>query len=127
MANILSITINLTASGALQKPIAELISVIALFVPLFLIPYSFKIAGGALGQMHEIASGLAKRAHGGNRVVGSEQNPDSWRNRSSAKVRQRNRAIKSDSRIIGDSLKSCTRARVNGDRTGNRGAPRPAS
>ena len=87
MANVLSITINLTASGALQKPIAELISVIALFVPLFLIPYSFRIAGGALGRMQEVASGLAKRAHGG--IIGSEQNPASWRNRSRAKVSQR--------------------------------------
>ena len=87
MANILSITINLTAGSALQQPIAELISVIALFVPLFLIPYSFKIAGGALGQMHEIASGLAKRAHGG--IVGSEKDPTSWRNRSKEKVSQR--------------------------------------
>ncbi len=87
MANVLSITINLTASGALQKPIADLISVIALFVPLFLIPYSFRIAGGALGQIHEVASNLAKRAHGG--IIGSEQNPASWRNTSRAKVNQR--------------------------------------
>jgi len=49
LGNILSVTINSTTTG-LGSGLAELVSLVALIAPLFLIPFSFKLAGGVMGQ-----------------------------------------------------------------------------
>ena len=104
LANVLSITINSAASTALQQPIAQLLSVIALFVPLFLIPYSFRIAGGMLGRVHELATETGKRAHGG--IVGSERDPGSWRNKTRRKLSQRQSELGLDGPALGDNFRA---------------------
>lgn len=59
----LSATINMSyagssgASGTLLTAAAPLLSLVALMAPLFLIPFSFKLAGGVLGRAHDIAMG----------------------------------------------------------------------
>jgi len=84
MGNILSVTIASSyASGphtsAVTGAVADTLGLISLFVPLFLIPFSFKIAGGLLGRFHEFATGAATRGHQG--VLGDAKDPDSLRNR----------------------------------------------
>lgn len=103
LANVLSVTIDSTTTG-IAKPFADFLAILALLSPLFLIPFSFRIAGGVIGQFHDLATNARKRAHGG--IIGSEQNPDSWRNRTRDKLRQGRREAGMDSRIIGDSLKA---------------------
>jgi hypothetical protein len=104
LANVLSITINSAASTALQQPIAQLLSVIALFVPLFLIPYSFRIAGGMLGRVHELATEGRKRAHTG--IVGSERDQGSWRNKTRRKLSQRQSELGLDGPALGDNFRA---------------------
>ena len=49
------------------------------FIPLFMIPYAFKLAGGVLGRIHEIATGHSKR--GVEALKGDVRDPWSRRNR----------------------------------------------
>ncbi|HTB48582.1 MAG TPA: MFS transporter [Verrucomicrobiae bacterium] len=86
LGNVLSVTINSTASG-ITGSLTALLSVFALFAPLFLIPYSFRIAGGLLGRFHDLATTTRQRAHEG--IKGNASDPDSWRRRSRSKLRQR--------------------------------------
>lgn len=80
MANVLGITINLMGkTGALSSTIAGLLSLIAMLMPLFLIPWAFRFAGKALGSIYEGISNYRQRAHGA--IKGDEKNPDSLINR----------------------------------------------
>jgi membrane-bound inhibitor of C-type lysozyme len=54
-------------------------SILALIVPLIIIPFSFKVAGGLLGRVSELAHGYGKR--GVEAAKGNAQDGDSWRNR----------------------------------------------
>lgn len=80
IANILSVTINqasLDQGGALAS-LSQLMSVIALVIPMFLIPFSFKVAGGIIGKFHEVTSGLGKKGH--ETIKGHANDPTSLRN-----------------------------------------------
>lgn len=87
LANITSVTIGKTGTGAIG-PIGQLLSVVALVAPLYLIPYSFKLAGGLLGRAHDLTKSAAKR--GEEMTKGNGNDPDSWRNRSRLKMGMRN-------------------------------------
>jgi hypothetical protein len=50
IANVLSVTIASTTTG-LASGLAQLLSIAALIIPLFLIPFSYRIAGGVMGQV----------------------------------------------------------------------------
>lgn len=86
IANVLSVTISSTASGVAEV-LANLLSIFALFVPLALIPFSFRLAGGVLGRIYDFANNASKRTHQG--ILGAENDPDSWRRRSRSKLRHR--------------------------------------
>lgn len=77
LSNIMSVTLSKATgfSGALS----DLMSIVALVVPLIIIPFSFKVAGGLIGRVSELAHGYGKRGVEG--VKGSAQDGDSWRNR----------------------------------------------
>jgi hypothetical protein len=77
MGNVFAITI--TRSQTTYGPLTALLGVISLFVPLFLIPFAFKLAGGVLGRMHEIISTGGKRAVEG--IKGNPNDSSSFRNR----------------------------------------------
>jgi hypothetical protein len=77
MGNVFAITI--TRSQTTYGPLTALLGVISLFVPLFLIPFAFKLAGGALGRMHEVISTGGKRAVEG--IKGNPNDQRSLRNR----------------------------------------------
>ena len=62
IGNVLAVTINASAAG-LSKGFAEILSVVGLMLPLFMIPFSFRIAGGVLGQIHEQVSKVGQRAN----------------------------------------------------------------
>lgn len=98
LANVLSITISSAAGGGIQQPIAQLIGVIALFVPLFLIPYSFRIAGGMIGKLHEVATSARQRSQ--EAIKGNPNDQGSWRN----KVRRNLAARNAEHNISGAGL-----------------------
>jgi len=83
IGNVLSVTINSTASG-ITGSFTAILSVFALFAPLFLIPFSFRIAGGLLARYHELATTSRKRAHEG--ILGNVNDQNSLRNRSKRRM-----------------------------------------
>lgn len=78
LANILSVTIS-SSTGGLSTIFGDILAITALFVPLFLIPFSFRIAGGVLGRFHEFATSTHKR--GQEAIKGNVNDPQSLRNR----------------------------------------------
>ncbi|MEO7364116.1 MAG: hypothetical protein ABIV43_01260, partial [Candidatus Saccharimonadales bacterium] len=77
MGNVFAITI--TRSQTTYGPLTALLGIVALFVPLFLIPFAFKLAGGVLGRVHDIVSTGGKR--GIEAVKGNVNDASSFRNR----------------------------------------------
>jgi hypothetical protein len=82
LGNIFAITI--TNSSGFGGPLKPLIGIVALFVPLFLIPFAFKLAGGILGRLHEIISTGGKRGIEG--VKGNPNDQNSLRNQAKFKM-----------------------------------------
>ena len=97
ISNILSVTISdaSKAEGGFLATIAQLIAIIALLVPLFLIPFAFKLAGGVLSRIHEVATQMHKR--GQETVKGNANDPRSLRNR----TRYNMRSAANDRRSVG--------------------------
>jgi hypothetical protein len=81
LSTIMAVTISTASAsqGGMLAALSQLMAIVALIIPLFLIPFSFKLAGGLLGKFHEVATGLGKR--GSEAIKGSAQNPNSLRNR----------------------------------------------
>jgi len=79
MGDILSVTITSSANGFISQYVATLIGAISLFVPIALIPFSFRIAGGILGRFHDFATQKATQAHQG--FLGDKANPETLRGR----------------------------------------------
>jgi hypothetical protein len=79
MANILAVVISKAnqANGPVSS-FAGLVSIIVLILPLFLIPYSFKLAGGAIGSLHDQFTNYRKKGHQG--ILGNPNDKDSLRN-----------------------------------------------
>jgi len=86
IANIMSVTINMGGNGSnfALKWVAQLMSVAALIIPLFLIPFAFRIAGGILGKAHEAISNYNKR--GMEAIKGNVNDPNSLRNSTKRKA-----------------------------------------
>jgi hypothetical protein len=83
VADILSVTVynaNRSESGAPGGgTVALIVSFVLQFLPLLLIPYAFRLAGGLIGTMHETFSNYRKR--GQEAIKGNVNNPDSLRNK----------------------------------------------
>ncbi|MDB5168787.1 MAG: hypothetical protein JWO41_143 [Candidatus Saccharibacteria bacterium] len=91
LGNIMSVTINLavkSGDGGASAAVADLLSIAALFVPLFLIPFSFKLAGGILGRAHDALQTAGKR--GSEFWKGNQNDPFSRRNQARYKLGDRN-------------------------------------
>gem|GEM_PF-1809921 len=82
--NIAALVIPTTTGGALEG-FAAIIAVMALIIPLALIPFAFKLAGGIIGKVHETLADYGKRGHQG--MLGNPNDPNSWRNRTRGKMR----------------------------------------
>lgn len=78
LSNILSVVV-LNLGNQIIKPFAILLSIIALIAPLVLIPYAFRLAGGAIGKMHDVLTDYGKRGH--QAILGNPNDPNSMRNR----------------------------------------------
>jgi len=85
LANVLSVTLS---DGAYQQnggaaTISQLVAMVAIVMPLFLIPFAFKMAGGIMGSIYGGLSSLGKKAVSG--IQGDPRNENSlqnrWRNR----------------------------------------------
>lgn len=63
MGKIGAFLISQTGGSAVTGALAGIMSVITLVIPLALIPFAFKIAGGFLGRLHDTVSGVRERAH----------------------------------------------------------------
>jgi len=85
LANVLAITVTNSNAKGLVGALGPIVAIVALFVPLFLIPFAFKLAGGVLGRLHDVMAGLGKRATEG--VKGNQQDPLSLRNQAKNKAR----------------------------------------
>lgn len=108
MANALSVTLSNTAAGQNGglATISQLVAMVAIVMPLFLIPFAFKIAGGVLGSIYGGLSGLGKKAASG--IQGDPRNENSFQN----KMRRRFRTI-GDKR--GGKLQGYLRSKTKGD------------
>jgi hypothetical protein len=98
LGDIMSVTITSSSTGFVSSYLATFIGAISLFVPIALIPFSFRIAGGVLGRFHDFATQKATQAHQGFR--GDKENPESLQGRlkykkdvETAKAGFNNRAI----------------------------------
>ncbi len=83
------------------------------FIPLLMIPYAFKLAGGVLGRIHEVATGHSKR--GVEALKGDARDP--WSRRNRYKQRASNKFLEGRERLVGrgvDMQKNGTGGRVGG-------------
>lgn len=78
LANVLAVTLSSISSGV-NSGLLDLMSIVAMLAPLFLIPFSFRMAGGVLGKAMDTAQGLSKR--GTEAIKGNANDPHSLRNR----------------------------------------------
>ncbi len=86
IANIMSVTISEAAKSqiGLLSTLSQLMAIIALIIPLFLIPFAFRIAGSLLGRFHGVATGIHKR--GQDTLKGNVNDANSLRNTTRRKV-----------------------------------------
>lgn len=91
MANILSVVVLETSSG-LEKTVAVFLSIAALLAPLVMIPYSFRLAGGAIGKAHDLLTDYGKRGH--QAILGNPNDPNSMRNRARYGMGDRNTQLR---------------------------------
>lgn len=83
LAYVLSITIinanDGFSEGAFSQFLAKIIGIIVLFVPLFMIPFAFKLAGGAVATLYGALNGFGKK--NSERLMGDARDQNSLRNR----------------------------------------------
>lgn len=89
LASILMVT--LVQKGDLSALIGIFIVILALYAPLFMIPFAFKLAGGIIGGVYDFANknGVAKV---GEKVGNWKKNPNSWYGKAANKRRGDRRA-----------------------------------
>ncbi len=68
-----------TMSKAGGGPVGAIIALVALFLPLFLVPFAFKITGGVVGKLYGSISGFGSKTH--EAIKGERNNPNSLRNK----------------------------------------------
>lgn len=79
VSDVMAVTMNLSArNSGLAATFAQFISILLLILPLFLIPFSFKLAGGALGTLVGTLTGWGKQ--GGAFIKGNPNDPNSLQN-----------------------------------------------
>ena len=62
ISKVLAYALDWVDTGGLSSTIGQIMSVVALIIPLFLIPFAFKIAGGVIGQVANLANTATKNA-----------------------------------------------------------------
>ncbi|MDB5164347.1 MAG: hypothetical protein JWS12_965 [Candidatus Saccharibacteria bacterium] len=86
VANVAAVAIQLGNNDSPQRNLlADFASIILPLLPLFLIPFAFKLAGGAIGNLYGLFDGWKQRGH--EAVKGNANDPNSLRNRVRLKTR----------------------------------------
>lgn len=100
ISKIMSVTINDSGiqSGPGMRFVADIMSILVLIVPLFMIPFAFKIAGGTIARLTGSLDGFRKRSQ--EFVKGNANDPGSLRNR----VRRRAAGAMSEAGLNGSAL-----------------------
>lgn len=78
LADVMSALISQSFNGAADV-LGDIVALALLIIPLFLIPFAFKLAGGAIGALYGTFSGWGKT--GGEFAKGNANDPNSLRNR----------------------------------------------
>lgn len=103
IANIMSVLISKSGNGAGQNSfLAQILSIIVLVIPLVAIPYSFRLAGGLIGKLHDVVTNYGKRS--AEAVKGNQNDPQSWRNRTRRNLGARNAQLQMRAVNKGDAL-----------------------
>ncbi|MBP7807620.1 hypothetical protein KA047_03945, partial [Candidatus Saccharibacteria bacterium] len=83
LADILALTLlsanGATNSNAVENGLAIVIAFVIQLIPLFVIPFSFKLAGGVIGNLYGTLSGFGKKS--GEAIKGNPNDQNSVRNR----------------------------------------------
>ncbi|MEO9179740.1 MAG: hypothetical protein ABI221_02555, partial [Candidatus Saccharimonadales bacterium] len=87
ITDVLAVTINAGSNGganatsnlSLTGWMSDIVSILLVVLPLFLIPYAFKMSGGAIGAIHSSLQGFGKK--GVEAVKGNPNDQNSLRNR----------------------------------------------
>jgi hypothetical protein len=97
MSKVMAVTLNLPMdNGGITGALNALASIIVMVMPLFLIPFAFKLAGGAMGSLYGTLSGLGKKATEG--IKGQANDPNSLRN--TTRRRAANNMIKNRAQFV---------------------------
>ena len=67
--------------------VGPIMGIIAVVAPMFLVPFAFKISGGAIGQIQGALNNLSGKAV--NKIKGDPKNPNSLQNRVKGRMRDR--------------------------------------
>ncbi len=80
MSNVMGIILMGTAGGGTLGVAQIITTIIVIYAPLALVPFSFKFAGGAIGAIGGFANQTANKwsAAAGQSIRKSRENPDSW-------------------------------------------------
>lgn len=89
---------------------ADLVSIILLIIPMFLIPFAFKFSGGAIGSLYGTLNGLGKKAS--EIIKGDARDPLSLRNR----AKHRARTTLNDADMSGAAIGTRLNPFIRGDR-----------
>jgi hypothetical protein len=87
VTDVLAVTINAGSNGGATATsntsvigwMTDIVSILLVVLPLFLIPYAFKMAGGAIGSIHSTLQGFGKKTT--EAIKGNPNDPNSLRNR----------------------------------------------
>lgn len=121
MTDVLAVTVgNSSVSTNNTSPtgwMTNIVSMILLVLPMFLIPWSFKMAGGAIGSLSGMAQGVSKKAT--EAIKGNANDPTSLRNATkrntgAAFTRKRAQFVRSSGIFDSDSKKGRVRKALGG-------------
>ncbi len=86
MSFVMSKILNMrTGAGGITGTLGALTSIVVLLMPLFLIPFAFKLAGGVIGSLYGTLSGVGKKT--GEAIKGNPNDQNSLRNRTKKNAR----------------------------------------
>jgi hypothetical protein len=80
LGNVLSVTLSDSSyrQNGVTATVSGLVAMVAIIMPLFLVPFAFKMAGGIMGSIYGGLSSLGKKAVSG--IQGDPRNPNSLQN-----------------------------------------------
>lgn len=106
LSQIMAVVISSGGGSGISPAVAGILSVVALVIPLFLIPFAFKLSGGIIGQASQLVNGLSNKARQG--ILGDPKNTNSLRSRSKRNLAARYADKNLSGKAIGTRLNPTT-------------------